>query len=120
MRRLASGTVLFALLLAGFPALVVAQENESGKKAGEESGADDLWRVMNFVIMAGGVAYLIVKNAGPYFAARSEKIREEIVRGEEARQDADQAKMEQMRLRQQLVEQFNRILETRETSLTSV
>ena len=35
---------------------------------------------------------------------------------EQARQDADQAKMEQMRLRQQLVEQFNRILETRETS----
>jgi outer membrane protein OmpA-like peptidoglycan-associated protein len=34
----------------------------------------------------------------------------------EARKDAEDAKMEQMRLRQQLVEQFNRILETRETS----
>jgi len=89
MRRLAFGTVLLGLLLAGLPGRAVAQENESGKKAGEESSADEIWRLVNFVIMAGGVGYLIVKNAGPYFAARSQKIREEIVRGEEARQEAD-------------------------------
>jgi outer membrane protein OmpA-like peptidoglycan-associated protein len=34
---------------------------------------------------------------------------------DQARQDADQARLEQQRLRQQLVEQFNRILETRES-----
>jgi len=89
MRPLALGPLLFGLLLAGFPGAAVAQENESSKKAGGESSADDIWRVVNFVIMAGGVGYLIVKNAGPYFAARSKKIREEIVRGEEARQEAD-------------------------------
>jgi F-type H+-transporting ATPase subunit b len=89
MKPLAFGTLLFGLLLAGFPGAAVAQENESGKKSGEESSADDIWRVVNFVIMAGGVGYLIVKNAGPYFATRSQKIREEIVQGEEARQEAD-------------------------------
>ena len=41
----------------------------------EESGAEDIWRVVNFVIMAGGVGYLVFKNAGPFFAARKKKTR---------------------------------------------
>jgi len=89
MKRLAFGIILLGLLLAGFPGIAAAQENENGKKAGEEGGAEDIWRVVNFMIMAGGVGYLIVKNAGPFFAARSKKIREEIVQGEEARQEAE-------------------------------
>ena len=89
MKRLAFGIILLGLLLAGFPGIAAAQENETGKKAGEEGGAEDIWRVVNFGIMAGGVGYLIVKNAGPFFAARSKKIREEIVQGEEARQEAE-------------------------------
>ena len=89
MKPLAFGTLLFGLLLAGLPSAAVAQEKESGQKAGEESGADELWRVVNFVIMVGGLGFLIVKSAGPYFAARLKKIREEIVQGEEARQEAD-------------------------------
>ena len=89
MKRLAFGIILLGLFLAGFPGIAAAQENETGSKAREESGAEDIWRVVNFVIMAGGVGYLIVKNAGPFFAARSKKIREEIVQGEEARQDAE-------------------------------
>ena len=90
MKRLAFGTILFGLLLAGFPGIAAAQESQAGNKAGEEGGAEDIWwRVVNFVIMAGGVGYLIVKNAGPFFTARSKKIREEIVQGEEARQEAE-------------------------------
>ena len=89
MKRLAFGIILLGLFLAGFPGIAAAQENETGSKAREESGAEDIWRVVNFVIMAGGVGYLIVKNAGPFFAARSKKIREEIVQGEEARQEAE-------------------------------
>jgi F0F1-type ATP synthase membrane subunit b/b' len=89
MKRLAFGTILLGLLLAGFPGIAVAQESEAGKKAGEEGGAELLWRVVNFGIMAGGVGYLIVKNAGPFFVSRSQKIREEIVQGEQARQEAE-------------------------------
>ena len=89
MKRLASGTLLLGLLLAGFPGAAAAQEKETGQKAGEEGCAADIWRFVNFVIMAGAVGYLIVKNAGPFFAARSRKIREEIVQGEEARQEAE-------------------------------
>jgi F-type H+-transporting ATPase subunit b len=89
MKRLALWTLLLGLFLAGFPGRIAAQENETGNKAGEESGSDEIWRVVNFVIMAGGVGYLIVKNAGPFFAGRSKKIREEIVQGEDARQEAE-------------------------------
>jgi F-type H+-transporting ATPase subunit b len=94
MKRLAFGTMLLGLLVEGFLRISAAQENESGKKAGEGSGAEDIWRVVNFVIMAGGVGYLIVKNAGPFFAARSKKIREEIVQGDEARQEAERSAAE--------------------------
>jgi len=89
MKRLAFGTLLIGMFLAGFPPKAAAQEKETGRKAGEEGGSDEIWRVVNFVIMAGGVGYLIVKNAGPFFAGRSKKIRQEIVQGEEARQDAE-------------------------------
>ena len=89
MKPPAFRTLLIGLLLAGFSCVAAAQENKSGKKAGEESSADDFWRRVNFVIMAGVVGYLIVKNAGPFFSARSKKIRQEIVQGEEARQEAD-------------------------------
>ena len=89
MKSLAFATLLWGLFVTGFPCAVLAQEKEAGQKAGEESGADEIWRVVNFVIMAGGVGYLIVKSAGPFFAARSKKIREEILQGEEARQEAE-------------------------------
>jgi F-type H+-transporting ATPase subunit b len=89
MKRLAFGTLFIGMFLAGFPPQAAAQEKETGQKAGEESASDEIWRVVNFVIMAGGVGYLIVKNAGPFFAARSKKIREEIVQGEDARQEAE-------------------------------
>jgi F-type H+-transporting ATPase subunit b len=89
MKPLAFGTLLLGLFLAGSPCAVLAQEKETGQKTGEENGADDIWRVVNFVIMAGGMGYLIVKSAVPFFAARSKKIREEIVQGEEARQEAE-------------------------------
>jgi len=87
MKRTALFGILLAAFLAGFPRAAAAQENE--KKAGEETAAEDVWRVVNFAIMAGAVGYLIVKNAGPFFAARSRKIREEMIQGEDARQEAE-------------------------------
>ena len=89
MKRLAFATILLGSIVAGFAGIAAAQENEGGQKAGEESGGEQIWRVVNFVIMAGGVGYLIGKSAGPFFAARSKKIRQEIVQGEEARQEAE-------------------------------
>jgi len=45
-----------------------------------EGGHDNvmLFRVVNFLLLAAGLGYLIKKNAGPFFAARSESITREI------------------------------------------
>ena len=41
-----------------------------------EGGHDNLmlWRIVNFLILAGLLGWLIRKNAGPFFAERSESI----------------------------------------------
>src|SRR5690348_3309873 len=53
----------------------------------QESAADesklDVWKWANFVLLAGGLGYLIGKNAGPFFAARSHKLRHEMAEAEE-------------------------------------
>ena len=46
----------------------------------EEAGEKDMtgWKWANFAILAAGIGYLLVKQAGPYFAARSTEIRKGI------------------------------------------
>ena len=75
MRILRIASLLVAL---SAPVLLAAEEGEGGHASSQEF----LWRAINFMILAGGLGYLIKKNAGPYFAARGQAIRAEI---EEAR-----------------------------------
>jgi len=46
-----------------------------------EGGHDNvmLWRIINFVLLAGLLGWLIRKNAGPFFASRSESIIKDIL-----------------------------------------
>ena len=83
MRRLA---IWFALLVAlSFTAL--AQEHEA---KGEEGGQNViLWKWANFAILAAGLGFLIVKQAGPYFATRSVEIRKGIADAQKIRADAE-------------------------------
>ena len=85
MRR--ASFLLITLLLAIFGA--AAQEHgaepahgkaaEHGESGGDHGGGDvTLWKAANFAILALGLGFLIVKNAGPYFAARSLEIRKGI------------------------------------------
>lgn len=49
--------------------------------AAEGGGGHDnlmLWRIVNFLILGGLIGYLIRKNAGPFFAGRSESIAREL------------------------------------------
>src|SRR5262249_6443425 len=78
MRRL----VLPLALAAG---LCFAQEHGEGKKEGhagaaaeEEGGGLEIWKWANFLILAGGLGYLIGKTAGPFFANRSMNIRKDM------------------------------------------
>jgi len=83
MRRLG----LRIILALGFTVLAVAQEHApAGEKAGHGESAETeslglKWA--NFAILAAALGYLIVKQAGPYFATRSGEIRKGI---EDARQ----------------------------------
>ena len=73
------------LLLVGLAVMAPAAFAQS--EGGE--GGLELWKWANFLLLAGGLGYLVVKNAGPFFAARSRKIREDIAQAEELHQAAE-------------------------------
>src|SRR4051812_23186572 len=54
--------------------------DEAGEKAhaAEEEGGMEIWKWANFLILAGALGYLIGKNAGPFFAARTASIRKDM------------------------------------------
>jgi len=80
MKRL-GGLILLAGLAAWAPAARAAEPGEAGNLAG--------WKWANFVVLAGGLGYLIGKNAGPFFAARSQQIRKDMVEAGDQRKEAD-------------------------------
>lgn len=88
MRRLPA-----LLLLCGLAAMtpsLYCQEQETKSEAHEsEEGGLSLWKWANFLVLAGGIGYLIGKNAGPMFSARSRQIRKDLVEAEAARQEAE-------------------------------
>ena len=57
--------------------------------ADQEGGGLQIWKWANFVVLAGGLGYLIGKKGGPFFAARAVKIRQDIVAAGEARSQAE-------------------------------
>lgn len=94
MRKIALLPIAATLVLISGSVIVRAQEKESGRsgQASEkkEEGGMDAWKWANFALLAFGLGYLTVKNAGPFFAARSQKIRKDMIEAEEARKDAEQ------------------------------
>jgi len=74
-----------SLMACVMAAALPAQENSGG----EQSGSLDLWKWANFVVLAGGIGYLVRKNGPPFFAARSHNIRKDIVEAEAARKEAE-------------------------------
>src|SRR5450755_5031899 len=94
MKRLAFAAC-FVLLLANRP--VIAQEGQHQTEAQRLAEAKDetehgsllFWGWANFLLLAGGLGYVIKKNAGPYFAQRSLEIRKGMVEAEAARAESD-------------------------------
>jgi F-type H+-transporting ATPase subunit b len=91
MKRLALMAMVF-LLFARVPAR--AQESEA-QKVKESTGVTEhgssemIWGWANFLLLAGGLGYVIKKNAGPYFARRSQEIRKGMVEAEAARAESE-------------------------------
>jgi len=81
-----------ALALAAAPAPGFAQEAGHEKAAAHEKkdeGGLEIWKWVNFLILAGGLGYLINKHAGPFFAARSAAIRKDLEDSLRQRQEAE-------------------------------
>lgn len=90
-RRLVLGgaaLVFCALTLAG---TAMAQE---GGASPEDSTIGWVVKWLNFAIVFGGIAYLIVKSGGPAFRARAEKISGAIGEAARAREAAEQQRRE--------------------------
>jgi F-type H+-transporting ATPase subunit b len=85
-RRLLWILLLFTIIV---PA-AVAQEAGGKKEASFAEEHELALKWANFLLLAGGLGYLIRKNAGPFFVARTQKIREQMILGEEARKNAEQ------------------------------
>lgn len=86
MRRL----VWIAVLSAG---LCAAQERPEGAKqeASAEQAEDSLqiWRWANFVILAAGLGYLILKSVPAMFRTRTEEIQKGIAEAQKLKMDAE-------------------------------
>jgi F-type H+-transporting ATPase subunit b len=86
---------LALLLCAGIALMMVpavrAQHGEAqAEHAGQaEHGLSRIWIWANFFILAGGLGYLAVKQAGPFLKQRGEEIRKGIEDAARVKSDAD-------------------------------
>ena len=79
------------LLLMVFGMFCFAQEHPAEHKtetAAAEHEGNPIWKWANFLLLAGGLGYLIRKNAGAFFDGRSQEIRKGITDAEAASADA--------------------------------
>ncbi|MGB7759379.1 MAG: ATP synthase F0 subunit B [Bryobacteraceae bacterium] len=83
--------VWIAVMAAGLPTAAMAAEADPDKKEATGSGEGHLkiWEWANFLILAGGLGYAIRKYGGPFYAARAEGIREDLVESERTAKDAE-------------------------------
>ncbi len=84
-----------ALFLFSALAVIPVFAQEAGNKAAEsaESGGEkpgmDVWKWINFAILAGVLGWLISKNLGPMLVTRSLQIQEGLAAGGKAKAEAD-------------------------------
>jgi F-type H+-transporting ATPase subunit b len=79
----------FAVLVAGLPTAALAAESEKKEAAASGEGDLKIWEWANFLILAGGLGYLIRKHASPYYAARAAGISKDLVDSERTAKDAE-------------------------------
>jgi F0F1-type ATP synthase membrane subunit b/b' len=92
MKRLILALVL---VLAAAPGIALAQEGAGHEGAGQakqekqDEGTLEIWKWVNFVLLAGGLGYLIGKNAPAFYAGRTAAIRKDMEESLKARQEAE-------------------------------
>ena len=66
-----------------------AGHGEGEHKSGGPAEVSVWWKWANFAILAGGLGYMIAKNAPAYFATRNEEIRKGLEEGAELQREAN-------------------------------
>ena len=66
-----------------------AGHGEGEHKSGGPAEVSVWWKWANFAILAGGLGYMIAKNAPAYFASRNEEIRKGLEEGAELQREAN-------------------------------
>ena len=97
MKRWASvaGLVLVAGLAIGLAQRQETFSEETTEEPGPGThGTLELWKWANFALLAGGLGWVIKKNAGPFFAARSREIRKQMVEAEDIHAEAERRSAE--------------------------
>jgi F-type H+-transporting ATPase subunit b len=74
---------------AGWLALFLVAASLACGAEGEPETDMMAWKWANFAILAAGIGFLLVKQAGPFFASRSVEIRKGIEEAQQIRADAE-------------------------------
>jgi F-type H+-transporting ATPase subunit b len=64
------------------------------EKGGESGDTLEMWRWVNFAILAAGIGYLLVKNLPPFFGSRTSSIQKEIAEARKFKQESEQRSAE--------------------------
>jgi F-type H+-transporting ATPase subunit b len=78
------------LALAAAPGILAQEpQNESKPESSQQGDPWLWWKWANFLILAGGIGYLVRKYAGPFYRGQSESIQRGIAEATQARKDAE-------------------------------
>ena len=89
-------TAFFAICLTHAPGLLAAStESSNGAAAGEKDMVG--WQWANFIVLAGVVAYLVVKYGTPYFAGQTSSIQDALADARQRREEAERRSAEVQR-----------------------
>lgn len=89
MKRLACLSIMLGLAVLAPVRYARAAEPAAESGAQEQKEPSEIWKWANFLILAGGIGYLIAKNAPAFFAARSRQIVEDMTGAQKLREEAD-------------------------------
>ncbi|HMD71761.1 MAG TPA: ATP synthase F0 subunit B [Bryobacteraceae bacterium] len=89
MKRLACAAMVLGLGLLAPGRYARAAEAAAESGGNQEKEPSEIWKWANFALLAGGLGYLVAKNAPAFFAARSKKIVEDMTGARKLREEAE-------------------------------
>jgi len=103
----------------GFVLSVCAFAQEAGGQAQDPGDPWLMWKWVNFAILAAGLGYLIVKNAGPFFSSRTASIQKGIAEAAKLKQEAEAKAAEMERKMARLGEAIEQLRATAKSEMAA-